>query len=177
MKYSTHCIAALPVLTGLTLLSFSCQPVIVEKIPVSIRVYSKADDLSSRVFQEVNHYRMERNAQPVRRATKLDDLAREHANFLRNVHERSASHGPVANHDGFESRARRARFTGYFGQVAENVVSCRSTSPGTLVRLWSKSKSHEITMRNPIYQYAGIGTVIATDGMVFSVQIFGAISS
>jgi uncharacterized protein YkwD len=143
-------------------------------LKVSISSAGRADGLSDRVFSEVNRYRANKGAGSLRRSAGLDRLAREHAGFLSLSRAKAGLHGTLVNHHGFESRASRARYSMNFGRVAENVVSCNSTSAATLVRLWSGSKPHEITMRGD-YQYTGIGTVIDSDGMVFSVELFGAV--
>ena len=130
------------------------------------------DLLSSQVFLEVNSYRLERHKLALRRDTGLDRLAHDHAEFLLLHRGTYGPNGSDANHHGFGARAQTAQLTMGFGQVAENVVCCRSRNAATLVRLWSKSKAHEQTMLAP-YQYTGIGTVVANDGMVFSVEMFG----
>lgn len=137
--------------------------------PISRR---NGDLLSSQVFIEVYSYRRDRNKLALLRDTGLDRLALDHAEFLLLHRGTYGPKGNDANHHGFGGRAQAAQLTMGFGRVAENVVCCRSRSAATLVRLWSKSKAHELTMRAP-YQYTGIGTVVANDGMVFSVEMFG----
>lgn len=129
--------------------------------------------LSDQVFREVNHYRSDRSRQELRLDACLGRLAREHAKFLSANRGEHGLRGREVSHHGFTKRARTAQFTKGFVEVAENVVSCRNGNAATLVRLWSHSESHEKTMRAN-YQYTGVGTVVDTDGMVFSVQLFAA---
>lgn len=155
----------------------SCSPPApVQRMKVASQLTRPGDSLSNQVFTAVNNYRQDRNKPGLRRDAGLDRLARGHAEFLLRNRGKHGSNTSDANHRGFGGRAETARITMGFGQVAENVVCCRSGSAATLVRLWSESKSHQRAMVSP-YQYTGIGTVVDRDGMVFSVEMFGNMSS
>jgi len=127
--------------------------------------------LSNQVFREVNSYRHDRNKKDLIIHSGLAGLAREHAQFLRLNRGKYGSRGSDANHHGFANRAMKAQYTMGFGRVAENVVCCKGGSGATFVRLWSQSPAHNDTMKGS-YQYTGIGTVVDSDGMAFSVQLF-----
>ncbi|MEY3896023.1 MAG: hypothetical protein RLZZ214_1543 [Verrucomicrobiota bacterium] len=129
----------------------------------------KETNLSNQVFRGVNAYRHDRSKQELIRDPGLAALARDHAQYLLRTRGTTSND---ANHQGFTRRAMKAQSTMGFRQVAENVVCCRGGNGATYVRLWSRSAPHEKTMREDIYQYTGIGTVVDRDGMVFSVQLF-----
>lgn len=128
--------------------------------------------LSNQVFREVNHYRNDLRKQDLLIHSGLSRLALEHAEYLRANRGSNGLRGREVSHHGFAARAFKAQMNMGFGQVGENVVSCRRGNAATLVRLWSQSESHDETMKAP-YQYTGVGTVVDDDGMVFTVQLFG----
>jgi uncharacterized protein YkwD len=63
--------------------------------------------------------------------------------------------------------------------ISENVAAANhpgKEASSVLVQLWSESRDHEYNMRSA-WTHTGVGTVVDSDGMVFSTQIFATISS
>ena len=63
--------------------------------------------------------------------------------------------------------------------ISENVAA--ANHPGTsasdvIVKLWSASRDHNYNMCTS-WTHTGVGTVVDSDGMVFSTQIFATISN
>ncbi len=166
----------LPGFVAIACVASCAPPVPIKRLPVAARLNGTGEALSNQVFIEVNHYRNDRNKLSLRRDRGLDRLAHEHAEYLLRNRGKYGPKVSDANHNGFGWRAERAQMTMGYGRVAENVVCSRRGSAATLVRLWSQSKPHQRAMVD-LYQYTGIGTVVDGDGMVFSVEMFGANST
>ena len=159
------------------LASCATQPV-TTKVPVSASLRPDSS-LSGQVFQEVNAYRRSHGASDLQRHAGLDRLAQEHCEYLRDHHGEFGLYGKNVSHVGFEGRTLVARERYQMQNVSENVAA--ATHPGNkaasiLVKLWSESKDHEFNMRQE-WTHTGVGVVVASDGTVYSTQIFATVSN
>ncbi len=157
----------------------SCAPQpVTQKISVSTSLHPDSS-LSGRIFQEVNEYRNSRGKASVVRHAGLDRLAQKHCEYLLQNRGKFGLYGKNVSHFGFEGRAVVAREAFSMGSVAENVASSSVGGNGAasaLTKLWIGSKDHEYNMRAD-WTHSGLGAVVASDGTVFSTQIFATVSN
>lgn len=148
-------------------------------MPVSASITRPDSSLSGRVFQEVNSYRCSHGAANLERHAGLDQLAQQHCEYLIKHRGESSLYGKNVNHIGFEGRALYARERYQMQSIAENVAAASGSGSSTasnLVHLWAGSKDHEHNMRDK-WTHTGIGVAVASDGMVFSTQLFSTVSN
>lgn len=139
--------------------------------PVSNRSDRSA---SSRLFDEVNSYRLSQGAQPVQRHAGLDRLAQKHCEYLSRKRGNFSLYGKYVSHYGFDGRAIAARETYQMSSVSENVAAASypgSDSSRVIVQLWKNSRDHHKNMTDD-WTHSGIGVVVDSDGMVFATQLF-----
>jgi uncharacterized protein YkwD len=172
--------------TSLKVILFACvgalascatQPV-KTRVPVSATIRPDPS-LSGQVFQAVNGYRKSHNASVLQRHAGLDRLAQQHCEYLRNHRGEGTIYGKNVSHIGFQGRSLVARERYNMMSISENVAAANQPgkdAPSVLVKLWSESKDHEYNMRSE-WTHTGIGTVVDSDGMIFSTQIFATISN
>ncbi len=151
------------------LASCAPPPPATTRVPVSSSFSNKSSSLSGKVLDKVNDYRAQRGKGVLERHSGLDRLAQEHCDFLV---KNCGGDGRKISHSGFENRMFAASNDYKMSSIGENVVSSSDHSPQRLVELWASSKSHEQNMRSS-WEYTGIATATAPDGMVVSTQIFG----
>jgi uncharacterized protein YkwD len=129
---------------------------------------------ASRLFDEVNSYRLSKGASPVQRHAGLDRLAQEHSNHLRRNKGKYSLYGKYVSHDGLELRATSARELLGMASISENVAAARypgADSSRMIVDLWKNSKDHHKNMLDK-WTHSGMGIAIDSDGMVFATQLF-----
>jgi uncharacterized protein YkwD len=117
-----------------------------------------------RIFEQANQARIENGLTPLERDNFMDELAREHCQYLRKQGI-YADFDEVA-HDGFEER--REKIIDMLGAslVGENVGrKCYSAS--VAVDGWLNSPMHKYILLDPVFTRTGVGYV---DGYVC--QIF-----
>ena len=134
--------------------------------------------LSQQLFQEVNAYRRSRGVAQLPRHAGLDQLAREHSEYLRKHRGTFSLYGKNVSHIGAETRARVAYLRYRMDPCSENVAFTLSRDSETqtakaIAQLWQNSANHEVAMSNNTWTDTGVGTVIDKDGAVFATQIFG----
>ena len=157
----------------------SCAPQPVKtRMPVSGSIRPDSS-LSGQVFQAVNTYRSSHNASPLERHAGLDRLAQDHCEYLRRHRGEGTIYGKNVSHVGFQGRSLYARERYNMMSISENVAA--ANHPGTsasdvIVKLWSASEDHNYNMCTS-WTHTGVGTVVDSDGMVFSTQIFATISN
>jgi uncharacterized protein YkwD len=159
------------------LASCATQPE-VTKMPMSAS-YRPDSSLSGRILTEVNSYRRNHGASDLQRHAGLERLAQQHCEYLLQHKGEFGLYGKHVSHYGFEGRAVAAREYFQMRSVSENVVA--AFNPGSnpapvLVKLWSQSKDHDHNMRSS-WTHTGIGVVVASDGTVYSTQLFGNMSN
>ncbi len=139
--------------------------------PASSRSNSPA---TTRLFDEVNSYRLSQGAREVQRHPGLDRLAQEHCEYLRRNRGTFSVYGKNVSHFGFEGRALAARERFQMSSVSENVAAAnypgRNAAP-VIVELWKNSRDHHKNMTDD-WTHSGIGVVVDSDGMVFATQLF-----
>lgn len=159
------------------LASCATQPV-KTRMPVSASIRPDSS-LTGRVFQAVNVYRRSHNASVLQRHAGLDRLAQEHCEYLRSHRGEGMVYGKNVSHVGFQGRMLVARERYNMLSISENVAAANhpgQDAPSVMVQLWSESRDHEYNMRSE-WTHTGVGTVVDSDGMVFSTQIFATVSN
>lgn len=134
--------------------------------------------LSQQLFQEVNAYRRSRGAAQLPRHPGLDQLAREHSEYLRKHRGTFSLYGKNVSHIGADKRARVAFLLYQMDTCSENVAftlsrGSEAQTAKAVAQLWQNSANHEVAMADPTWTDTGVGTVVDKDGAVFATQIFG----
>ena len=134
--------------------------------------------LSQQLFQEVNAYRRSRGAAQLPRHAGLDQLAREHSEYLRKHRGTFSLYGKNVSHIGADKRARVAWLLYQMDTCSENVAftfnrGSEAQTAKAVAQLWQNSANHEVAMADPTWTDTGVGTVVDKDGAVFATQIFG----
>ncbi len=159
-------------------LAACASPPTTVRMPVSASIRPDTS-LSSQVFQGVNSYRRSLGAQELQRHAGLDRLAQEHCEYLRQHRGSFSLNGKNVSHIGFDGRATIARERYQMDGVSENVAAANypgKNQASVLISLWKGSKDHHKNMIDA-WTYTGVGTVVDSDGMVFSTQLFATMSS
>lgn len=134
--------------------------------------------VSGCLLSDVNDYRASRGGRALRRSGGLDQLARQHSDYMRTNRGKFKLYGVNVSHMGSEGRALVAMRNYNFSSVSENVAatnqegSARATSL-KLLNLWQHSSSHNEAILQKEWTHTGIGIVTDSDGMVFATQLFG----
>jgi uncharacterized protein YkwD len=112
------------------------------------------EQIEHEIFVEVNQARIENSLQPLERNAFMDELAREHCQYLRENGGIPASDiwGDIA-HEGFMERAEKIIDTLGASDVAENVAE----QPITAVNRWLDSPMHKGNILRPHWARTGIG--------------------
>lgn len=153
----------------------SCAPPLDTRV-VAVAASAREADLERRILEQVTVYRGTRGHAALRRNPALDQMARQHSEFLRSNRGKFQVHGPNVSHYGIEQRAFAAKQFLGMNQLGENVAAASQQGAATasyLVGLWAKSPTHEFNMCNS-WTNTGVGVVIDTDGMVFATQVFAS---
>ena len=148
-------------------------------IAASVGSSSTSRSMAGELFQEVNHYRLQKGRQPLRRHGGLDKIAENHANYLIANRGTFSLHGRYVSHHGFEGRSAYARQRYGFHNISENIAATTGgprNAPRVFCNIWVKSRAHEINLSSS-WNNTGVGVAMADDGTVVAVQLFGAISS
>jgi uncharacterized protein YkwD len=128
-------------------------------------------DTASRVFSEVNAYRMTCGKKSLVRHTGLDRLAKQHSEYLAKKHSKGKGHGSTVNHDGFQQRCSAARQSYHFTAMSEIVAGFPTANAAQIVSMWKNSRDHDRGMKGD-WDLTGVGIAVAPDGMVFATQMF-----
>ena len=131
--------------------------------------------LASAVFQQVESYRRSHGAGALLRHHGLDDLARQHSQFLRANQGKFSVNGPNLSHYGFEQRTLAAQRLYQINSIGENLASLTASSPAAapiMLKLWVNSPSHKHNLCSD-WAITGIGVAITDTGTALVTQIFG----
>lgn len=153
----------------------SCAPPINTQV-VAVPASAREAQLERQVLDQVVSYRGTRGRAALRRNPALDEMARQHSEFLRTNRGKFQVHGPNVSHYGIEQRAFAAKQFLGMSQLGENVAAASHQGAYTasyLVGLWAKSPTHEFNMCNS-WTNTGVGVVIDSDGTVFATQVFAS---
>lgn len=163
------------VATVLAALLSACGPSIDTRVtarPAS----SRESKIASQILVAVNGYRQRSSRDPLQGSRALDQMARNHSEFMRANRGKFGIYGANVSHYGVEQRALAAREMYGMDQFGENVAAAADHGAATatyLVDLWVKSPPHEHNLRNS-WTSSGVGVVIDSDGTVFATQVFGS---
>jgi len=166
---------------GVILTLESCAPASSPSSSSSHRPVSSSSDggLAGQIHDGVNAYRRTKGKGELQRHSGLDQLARQHCEYLLRNRGKFGIHGKLVSHDGFEGRTLVARHKYNMGAVGENVAAGTFRGSGAaagVVDTWIHSKHHESNMRDG-WTYSGVGIARDSDGMLFATQIFASNAS
>lgn len=116
------------------------------------------------VLDQINHYRIEKNLQPLQLNSQISKEAEAHS---RQMAEKRIPLG----HDGFKERVNR--LSNYFHQsvkAAEN-VAYNNKAAEVSVNQWLNSRGHRKNIEGN-YNLTGIGIAYDKKGQVYVTQIF-----
>jgi uncharacterized protein YkwD len=150
------------------------------RIPVSSsapapgRSLAQTQDVTSRLERAINDYRASIGRKPIPRVRGLDDLARQHCEFMARNRGRFTLGAKNVSHYGFEERALVARRRFGMEHCAENVIGgfVGGDIASELVKVWSESEKHQFNLRQS-WDATGVGIYVAEDGFVYATQFFG----
>ncbi|MBK1883292.1 CAP domain-containing protein [Luteolibacter pohnpeiensis] len=159
----------------LSVVEWSCSPAqIFSSTPVAQQA-DRGESVEAALFREVNAWRTAHGVKPLQRHSGLDQLAREHSEFLRRNRGDFDKKWKKLSHADFDDRARIAQKNYQLGAFGENVVTAYSSgsSPAKqLLGLWVDSRPHARNMKAKWWTQTGIGVVVDSDGALFATQIF-----
>ncbi|NJM38355.1 MAG: CAP domain-containing protein [Akkermansiaceae bacterium] len=134
----------------------------------------KNSQLSDQIFNGVNAYRQSKGMSDLQRHAGLDQLAKNHSEYMLQNRGKFKVHGKNVSHWGHEGRALIAQQRFGFQNTSENVAAAYNpgkSAASVLLQLWATSKAHRINLDSS-WPYTGIGTAVDRDGTVFATQIF-----
>jgi uncharacterized protein YkwD len=135
---------------------------------------NKSSSTADQIFSAVNSYRKNKGKPSLQRHAGLDQLARNHSEYMRQNRGKFGVYGKNVSHWGHEGRALICQQRYGFQNTSENVAAAYSpgkSAPSVILNLWANSKAHRINLDSS-WPYTGIGTAVDRDGTVFATQIF-----
>ena len=173
-------IASIPGIVTVALiaaLGFSCSSDLPNPPPAATKPAPGGQTVSEDLFHQVNSWRISHGAKPLQRHPGLDQLAREHSEFLRRNRSIFEENWKKLSHAGFSSRAKIMQRDYHMGFCAENVVTAFDNGARPAPRLlafWADSKGHEKNMKSKRWTHTGVAVAIDEDGTLFATQLFAA---
>lgn len=132
----------------------------------------------ARLETEINRYRGSLGKAPIQRHAGLDEMAREHCEFMAMNPGRFELGSTIITHYGFEERSLRAQRQYGMLSLAENVAG-GGYSPvmaSRFVRAWAASPGHDFNLRHD-WHATGLGVYITPGGTAYATQLFATRSS
>ncbi len=130
--------------------------------------------ISNQIFDSVNSYRHRQGKASLQRHAGLDQLAKNHSEYMRQNRGKFGVHGKNVTHWGSEGRSLICQQRFGFQNTSENVAAAYDpgkSAASVILNLWANSKPHRINLDSS-WPYTGIGTAVDSDGTVFATQIF-----
>ena len=118
------------------------EPARTSKTPVD----EYTPDMAAQAFDLVNEYRIENGLQKLTRTYELDNLAKQHCEYMVSVGD--------LNHDGFDGRFDSTNYMTFGENVAWNYRIARALVDG-----WIKSPGHRANILDPSFSFAGMAIV------------------
>ena len=136
---------------------------------------SRSLALEEQIYDGVNSFRKTQGLGMLLRHRGLDDLARQHAQFMLANSGKFGLYGKTVTHTGFHQRAMVAQHKYNMSAVGENVIASHgggSVTGAKLVRGWRGSSEHLQNLTES-WKLTGIGVAVGEDGTVCATQLFG----
>jgi uncharacterized protein YkwD len=156
----------------------SCSTTQPARITVSAPSSSNSK-IASQLFETVNAYRVSKGKSELIRHSGLDQLARNHCEYLRKNRGKFGLYGKNVSHWGFEGRAVVAQQYYNVQNISENVAAAYNPGSGaanSILKLWQGSTDHKYNLRSS-WSHTGIGVVVDSDGTVFATQLFATMKN
>ncbi|NNC90475.1 MAG: CAP domain-containing protein [Akkermansiaceae bacterium] len=123
----------------------------------------------------INAYRGSIGKGDMKRHRGLDELARQHSEFMMLNAGKFNVEGKRISHYGFGARAAQARNVHNMGSLAENVIAgwgLEGSMSDYFIQGWIDSPNHLHNIKGG-WGHTGIGVAIGPDGAVYGTQLFG----
>lgn len=135
---------------------------------------SPDNPVATRLYQEVNAYRVSKGVKELQRHGGLDRLAQDHCEYMRQHRGSFGLYGSNISHMGSDGRFAIAKERYHMWNLSENVAAAFHAGQTPVPSLMSLYKSS--TQDNKImldkWTHTGVGVVVDSDGTVFATQIF-----